>query len=880
MIYRLLIAVFLFNSLSLAQDVPFIKAYNEGVAIGNKYIENDIDLSGDGLRKSQIINKLSGNKYQVQDDIFALKLIFSGLGPAPKKVQNGENGVLLTANDFRYLGYEQRNLPNGAKQLVLNFNYSWENTNLFVSVYYEISSEEFSFRKWIGISDSSYGLQFLDRLYVESIKFDRAEFSHGQFGQPVFFNDIFLGLEYPTAENVISGSELRIGYVVGKTVVHNQYLTHKAIIGCSLSKATLESTFMKYIKTIEPNEVRPYLLYNSWYDLRNPAIAGNDSIGIMNEANVLRTITSFKKELYDKYQISLDAFVLDDGWDKYESFWGIDSSRFPEGFNSIVDSLKSIKTKLGLWASPFGGYSNRDLRVNWGSKHGFETTGNFYCLAGTKYDSSFRNIMTHYAQEYQIGYFKWDGFLLACNESNHGHLPGIYSREASVEAYINSMKSVRAVNPGIYLNITSGTWLSPWWLKYANCIWMQGEDYGYQENIPSVTERDKAITYKDVILWNNFQKQHLLFPMANLMTHGIIKGRFNMLGGANESYQSFANEVMMYFGRGVSMWELYITPDKLSADEWKSIASAVKWARKNEDVLNTTRMILGNPEKRQPYGYLHVNDNKAIFLLRNPYVEKKDVSVKVDSRFNGLESGVKYYVKVIYPYNLVLPNPVTYGDVIKISLDGYEVLAAEMVPSYKLDPHLPLGIKYSADRNGRIILWGKYGTKRIVRLVNGQNLGEIKFARSVSALKYRERTEFPEHQKKIETRLDIEIPKNYKSSRLAVLIELDSSLSHQLRPEFRATLNGKQETVSVETGNGRWYWGVVKIDSANNSINLVVDCKEKIKGRISLWLFAQEELSPVSLDNVNVTTDELLPSKPYPPDVETKFALMSSYILK
>lgn len=878
--YGFVIAFFLLGSLSLAQEVPYVRANSDYVAIGNKYVENRIRVSTNGPDKSEIINKLSGKHYQVQDDIFALRLIFSGLGPAPRKLQNGENGVVLTAKDFRFIKYEQKNLDNGAKELVLYFNYKWENTNLFVSAYYEISSDQFSLRKWITICDSAEEIQFLDRIYVESLTFDRADFSHGQFGQPVFINDIFLGLEYPTAENVLNGNRLTIGYVVGKRITTQQYISHKVIIGCSASKTALESTFMEYIKTIEPNEVHPYLLYNSWYDLRNPAIADNDSNGIMNVKNVLRTIASFKSELYDKYKIALDAFVLDDGWDNYKSFWAIDSSRFPHGLGIVVDSLKSMGTKLGLWASPFGGYSNRDMRVSWGKAHGFETTGNFYCLAGSRYDSSFRNVMTRFTQEYQTGYFKWDGFLLACNELNHGHLPGIYSREASVDAYINLMKSVRAVNPNIFLNITSGTWLSPWWLKYANCIWMQGEDYGYQENIPSITERDKAITYKDVVLWNNFQKEHLLFPMANLMTHGIIKGRFNMLGGANESYQSFANEVMMYFGRGVTMWELYVTPDRLSPDEWTSIASSVKWAKKNQNVLNRTKMILGNPEKMQPYGYLHAADGKAILVVRNPYIQKKFINIKIDDKFDGLKHGVRYYVKIIYPYNLVLPRSFTYGDAFRIELNGYEVLAAEILPIYELDPHLPLGVKYSVDSSGKITVWGNFGTKREVRLVNGQNLGEIKFSQLVDPVKLKEESKFLESGKKLETRINISVPRNYKSCEMGLLIELDSSLSDQMKPEFNVMLNGKEETVYLETGNGQWYWGVVKVDSSIRTVNYEVNFKEKVKGRVSLWLLAHEGLSHVSLNQIHAKTDELLPSKPYSSDVEMKIVPLNYYIMK
>ncbi len=91
----------------------------------------------------------------------------------------------------------------------------------------------------------------------------------------------------------------------------------------------------------------------------------------------------------------------------------------------------------------------------------------------------------------------------------------------------------------------------------------------------------------------------------------LLKGRLNFLGGNDESLHSFSNEVMMYFGRGVMMWELYVSPELLSNSEWEAIASAIKWAKENKEVLTKTKMILGDPLKREPYGYTHFTEDKG-----------------------------------------------------------------------------------------------------------------------------------------------------------------------------------------------------------------------------------------------------------------------------
>src|SRR5208283_3470025 len=573
--------VWLSTACLYAQDVAYIKHDTREIVIGNSSIERTIEILPGIAATTHIRNKISGSEYNVKSDEFALRILFSGLGPAYSKLQNGENPVLLTSKDFIYQGYESSELKNNGKKLTLKYGFNQDITAFTVHVHYEVYPGDYYIRKWIEISDSSYGMEFLDMMYVDALTFEKKGFSHGEFGQPVFNNDIFLGVEYPTAQNEIEAGTVMMGYVAGQKITKEIYVSHTSIIGVSSSAGKLEQTFMKYVDQIKVNGTRPFLLYNSWYDLRRPELV-KDSGSVMNERNIIDRIRAFDKYL-SKYDIKLNAFVLDDGWDNYNSIWEIDSTRFKRGFSPIVNALDSIRTPLGLWASPFGGYDNRDKRAAWAAEHGFETSGDFICVAGAKYKETMKNVMVRYTKDHNIGYFKWDGFLLTCCETNHGHLPGIYSREALVSSYIDMMQAVRKANPDVFLNITSGTWLSPWWLQYADCIWMQGADYAYAEDVPSINERDKAITYKDAVLCDNFQKQGLLFPMSSLMTHGIIQGNLNLLGGENESLDSFSNEVMMYFGRGVMMWELYVTPEVLSDNEWNAITSSIKWAKANKD---------------------------------------------------------------------------------------------------------------------------------------------------------------------------------------------------------------------------------------------------------------------------------------------------------
>ena len=123
---------------------------------------------------------------------------------------------------------------------------------------------------------------------------------------------------------------------------------------------------MKYIDGVKIKGTRPYLLYNTWYDMRRLLLV-NDSLSIMNEHNLIDRIHSFKKYLTG-YNINLNAFVIDEGWDNFNSVWGVDSARFPNGFAPVANALDSMNISLGLWASPFGGYEYRDKRFRVGCK--------------------------------------------------------------------------------------------------------------------------------------------------------------------------------------------------------------------------------------------------------------------------------------------------------------------------------------------------------------------------------------------------------------------------------------------------------------------------------------------------------------------------------
>ena len=838
---------------SLAQSSAYINVTGNKIEIGNKYIERIISLVPEKIGTEKIINKVSQQAYNVISLEFELIINFGGFGPAYGKKQNGENPSKLSSNDFEFLGYTQGEYKQNGKRFTLKFKYENYLTSILADVNFIILPDNFYIRKYIELEDESEGIHWLDRISVENITFESPDFDLAAFGQPVFYNDIFLGVEYPAVENIIEKNNVKIGYIVGEKITNDPYRTYSSVIGVASSAETIRQAFLNYVDEIKVNGTRAFLLYNSWYDFRNPDIVSDDE-SIMNVPNVLRRIETFKNYMYEKYNINLDAFVLDDGWDKYQSIWEIDSLRFPAAFNPFIQPLKEMNTSLGIWASPFCGYSNREKRVNWASSHGYERVGEFLCFAGSSYKKEFKKKMVQYTSDYNIGYFKWDGFLLACNEPDHGHLQGIYSRTALIQTYIDMMQTVREVNPDIFINITVGSWLSPWWLQYADCIWMQGEDYAYAEEVPSLNPRDKSITYRDAILWDDLQNQNLLFPMSSLMTHGIIKGRLNFLGGKNESLLSFSNEVTMYFGRGVMMWELYVSPDLLNENEWNVIASAVKWAKKNKDILSNTKMILGNPLKREVYGYSHLTGKKGILLIRNPSVHPQEVKINLTNFPGEISDSEKYYVKKVYPYNFIYPKPVASDESIDLTIDSYQVLTIELIPESAMDSNLPIGIRYSSNSSGEILEYEKNDFENNMFETN-VSYGDDKV--TISTL--------------------VTLPGNANDAKIAFLVEPDRNVDLEDLPAFQININDKIQDIEVETENYKWFWISSELKDSVNDIQFSFDKFSNKSVNVEVWMFNSNLLIERKTGKNIDYRDEPALFNPYPANVEKSSYHITSF---
>ena len=419
-------------------------------------------------------------------------------------------------------------------------------------------------------------------------------------GSPVVAGNFFLGYEHPMARNTVSTNQVvRCSFERNAVLRDGESLTQSLVIGV-VPEGQLRRGFLAYVERERAHPYRAFLHYNTWYD-----IAWDDRK--FDEAQSLDAISQFGRELVKQRKVKMDSFLFDDGWDDNQTLWNFHKG-FPNGFTPLENAARLLHADIGVWLSPFGGYGDaRNQRMEAACQFGFETNSSGFSLAGPKYNQRFREICMEMVQKYGVNQFKFDG-LAAGGKTEAGGL----TRDG--DAMLNLIADLRQARPDIYINQTTGTWPSPFWLLYVDSTWRGGSDHSFAGKGSS---RQQWITYRDSQTYRNVVQRGPLYPLNSLMLHGILYAtNANRLSETTD--QDFADEVHTFFGNGTQLQELYLTPRLLNATNWDDLAEAARWSRANSDVLVDTHWIGGDPAKGEIYGWASWSQRKAILTLRNP----------------------------------------------------------------------------------------------------------------------------------------------------------------------------------------------------------------------------------------------------------------------
>ncbi len=430
-------------------------------------------------------------------------------------------------------------------------------------------------------------------------------------GSPIVSGDVYLGFEHPLSHASLEGARARAVLPRDLPLRPGTTFTVSSVVG-STPAGQLRRGFLEYVERERAHPYRTFLHYNSWYDL-----------GYFNrygEAGALAAIRAFGQELHEKRDVTLDSYLFDDGWDDPKTLWHFDSG-FPDGFTNVRKAAERYGAEPGVWLSPWGGYGKpRQERLAYGKAHGLEMNSGGFALSGPKYYKLFHDTCVRFIEKYGVNQFKFDGTGNASSV-----VPG--SRfDSDFDAMISLIGDLRRIEPDLYVNLTTGTYPSPFWLKHCDSIWRGGDDHSFAG---VGTKRQQWITYRDGDTHRGIVAKGPLYPLNSLMLHGLIYAKY--ANGLNsDPGHDFRSEIRDYFGTGTQLQEMYITPSLLSDENWDDLAEAARWSRRNASTLVDTHWIGGDPLELEPYGWASWSPAKGILVLRNPSDRPQSMEVDVE----------------------------------------------------------------------------------------------------------------------------------------------------------------------------------------------------------------------------------------------------------
>ena len=509
-------------------------------------------------------------------------------------------------------------------------------------------------------------------------------------GQPLYGakSATFWGVEFPAADNRVADGELTAGYLYGRALEPRQpYVTHASVMGVADDAAFVKDAFFEYIERVRARPLRLQVQFNSWFDTGG---------GVTRES-FRASVEKIHQELVSARGCRpLSAYVIDDGWQDVRADWSDQvwkvNGKFDADFASTRAAVKAADSRLGLWLSP-GCLFGASRQVPKLREKGFEALDDWMSMAGPKYMQALEDRMVGLTRQ-GVGFFKLDGVFGHLNVRNfelHGERYGlpsmpqlgldgfksgdarlndpkydelkIYYLSAGAERLIQIFKKQAEVDPSVFLLISNGAWLSPWWLMHVDAVWMinAGDAAGGSSRTDELVYRDER--YHEFAVRQNAQ-----FPLCAVFNHEPKKLN------SRETKDAFRKYLYMHLSRGSGFVELYIKPGQLAAYDWDVLAEGLQWAYEVFPIFGRVRMHGGNPGQGEAYGYTAWRGGQGYVSVHNPSDKAVNYSLTLDRAFGVPPGGGLYHLSSPLAGSARdLPEVVYGGNTLTLTLEPREV---------------------------------------------------------------------------------------------------------------------------------------------------------------------------------------------------------------
>lgn len=643
------------------------------ITISNEFIDIQTEVNRDLFSNVVLYDKINGKKYSLGPDLFSITLEGDS---EEEHVGNPDNKKMqtLTARDLKALtpvveqikgNPEGRRLADRKDGQKITIPFGWTKDGLSVKWNAELRNGSPYARIYLTVCSENYVSAPVRKVRVLDFKAFCPIVQGTVKGSPVSADEgrLFAGVEHPLGVNKAENGKVIAQMERKLDIPVKSPLTVSAVVGFS-APGQLRRTFQK--NYINEERARPYgafLNYNTWYD---------SFFDRYDEKMAMDVVKAYGEELVKKRGVVVDSFMMDDGWDDTETLWKFNKG-FPNEFKNIRKEAESFGASPGVWFSPWGGYGQpKENRIK-AANGKFETNERGFALAGPKYYDHFKNMCLDMIRKNGINHFKLDG-----TSGEETQIPGS-KFSSDFEAIISIINELRNERPDLYVNLTTGTWASPFWFGIADSIWRGNWDHSF---IGEGTKRNQWMTHRDTFIYANNVAQSPLFPINSLMTHGVIYTK-KAHGLNTVENNDLEHEIWSGFGSGTQMQEIYVSPELLTKEQWDSIAAAAKWARANNDTLIDTHWVGGDPSELEVYGWASWSPEKGIITLRNPSGREQTWSCDAAAVFE-LPTGAATQYRLSSPKGDQLPaEMLEAGKPVTITLKPFEVIVLEATPVNK-----------------------------------------------------------------------------------------------------------------------------------------------------------------------------------------------------
>ncbi|MFC1497411.1 hypothetical protein ACFLS1_02920 [Verrucomicrobiota bacterium] len=504
-------------------------------------------------------------------------------------------------------------------------------------------------------------------------------------GVPLTYGNFFFGYESPLSK-IVKKDGLVYSSLIKAKVDQNVESEDGLVMGVAVP-GQMRRCFLYYIERTRACPSRTFLHYNSWYDI-TPILRP------YNADQFAEILNNWGESFIKPFNVVVDTFALDDGWDTFEKLWTIDKKRFPDEFQPHKELCDKYGSSIGLWLSPHGGYGRHHgpddkhlptHRRGVGQKEGLAPNG-ILRLYNRGYYTRVLETCRYVMSKYGVNYFKFDGF-------------GGKGDPEDMSAARKLCKELRRSKKNVYINVTNGSWPSPFWLQVADCTWRGGRDSN-QDTKAAGSKTDQWMCYRDGATYEYVISQSPLYPLNSIMNHGIIFARYGQNGGPYhpDGNVGLKKQVRSYFGAGSNLQELYVSYTKMDPEKWAILAEGAKWARANRDVFVDTHWIdngsfVGAKFILKPsssfdkanykiYGWASWIPRKGIITLRNPSDKVQEIAIDLQKVFELPEGAPRKY-SLKSPWKEDADKPaitMTAGKPYTIKMKPFEILNLEALP--------------------------------------------------------------------------------------------------------------------------------------------------------------------------------------------------------